>query len=108
VAGTPGWSGLILLGWPIFCCPHAWQHGRAYHRAFSAPEELVAYYAVMATSVDCGRLRDLWAGLQEWRAALGSKFPRKKLTEFTAVQKNGFWSVFVPALLPPRFPIRRS
>jgi len=52
-----------------------------------------------------GRIYDLRAGTQKWKEGLQKKLPKKKAGKVhKTFEKYGFWSLFVPALLPPPVP----
>lgn len=64
------------------------------------------YYAAMATAGGLlGGYATYGLGLKGGRAALEKKLPRKKAERIQRLfKKYGFWSLFVPALLPPPVP----
>lgn len=64
------------------------------------------YYAAMATAGGLlGGYATYGLGLKGGKAALEKKLPRKKAERIQRLfKKYGFWSLFVPALLPPPVP----
>jgi len=65
-----------------------------------------AYYAVMATIGGVlGGYMTYALGIKRTEAALEKKLPKAKAERFYRLfNKYGFWSLFVPALLPPPVP----
>jgi membrane protein DedA with SNARE-associated domain len=64
------------------------------------------YYAIMATIGGvAGGYMTFAVGRRGGREALEKKIPKNKLEKiFKRFEKNGFWSVFIPGLLPPPVP----
>lgn len=64
------------------------------------------YYAAMATTGSIlGAYLSYALGLAGEQEALEKRLPRQKAEKFRkAFSKYGFWSIFVPALLPPPIP----
>jgi len=64
------------------------------------------YYAAMATlGALAGGYATYGLGLKGGEAALEKKLPKRKAERFYHLfEKHGFWSLFVPALLPPPVP----
>src|SRR5215467_3404457 len=64
------------------------------------------YYAAMATlGALAGGYATYGLGLKGGQAALEKKLPQKKIERFYHLfEKHGFWTLFVPALLPPPVP----
>src|SRR5215467_13701648 len=64
------------------------------------------YYAAMATlGALAGGYATYGLGLKGGEAALEKKLPKRKAERFYHLfKKHGFWSLFVPALLPPPVP----
>lgn len=67
------------------------------------------YYALMATAGSlAGGFLTYRAGRKGGKAALEQKFPKKKLEKvYAKFEKGGggIWTLFVPAMLPPPFPL---
>lgn len=64
------------------------------------------YYAAMATvGALAGGYATYGLGLKGGQAALDKKLPKRKAERFYHLfEKHGFWTLFVPALLPPPVP----
>jgi membrane protein DedA with SNARE-associated domain len=64
------------------------------------------YYAIMATIGGvAGGYMTFAMGRKGGKESLEKKIPKKKIDKiFTRFEKHGFWSIFIPGLLPPPVP----